>query len=368
MLVLHKEALLKVGVIGCGRISGHHCQAIANTPGAKLVAVCDLEIEKAELYQNEFGAKAYDNYHKMLTENPDINVVAVITPSGMHYEHTIDIISRYKKSVIVEKPTFMRPSQVISAYDHAHKAGVSIYPVFQNRHNLAVKRVLKGIMNGELGKLRSAAVRVRWCRPQRYYDLSPWRGTYSMDGGCLTNQGIHHIDLLRMIGGEIERVSCVHKTLGADIEVEDTAVGAIEFRNGALGSLEITTAARPIDYEASISLVCENGLAKIGGIAVNELQIYTPEPSACALNSEDFSGNVYGNGHLEIYKELVDVQRLDNQFSVSSSDVYLTIKLLNSFYLADELNTWINPATMSEDSSRLGRSEEWLANLYRKSP
>jgi UDP-N-acetyl-2-amino-2-deoxyglucuronate dehydrogenase len=355
---------LRVGIIGCGRISGHHCQAIIKTPGAKLVAVCDIEFPKAELYQNQFSAKAYDNYHKMLIENPDINVVAIVTPSGMHYEHALDIISRYKKNIVVEKPTFMRPSQVETAYALANEAGVLIFPIFQNRHNLAVRRVMQGIANGELGKLRSLAVRVRWCRPQRYYDLSPWRGTYSMDGGCLTNQGIHHIDLLRTMGGEVERVSSVHKTLGADIEVEDTAVGTIEFKNGAVGALEITTAARPIDYEASISLVCEGGLAQIGGIAVNELQVYTPEPSACASNSEDFSGNVYGNGHQEIYKEIVSALGGDQSFSVQFTDVFSTIELLNSLYLADELGAWVSPAA-AKDSARLGRVDETLAKRYR---
>src|ERR1700676_3592227 len=106
------------------------------------------------------------------------------------------------------------------------------------------------------------------------------------------------------MGGEVARVCGLNRTLGAEIEVEDTATAAIEFRSGAIGTLEVTTAARPIDFEASISLVCDRGLAQIGGIAVNELQIYTPEPDACAANSEDFSGNVYGFGHGKMYQEI----------------------------------------------------------------
>ncbi len=108
--------------------------------------------------------------------------------------------------------------------------GVHVFAVFQNGIILAVTRVLRGLAQGELGRVRVAAVRVRWCRPQRYYDLAAWRGTFAMDGGCLTNQGIHHIDLLRQIGGEVARVSAAHATLGAEIEVEDTATASIEFR------------------------------------------------------------------------------------------------------------------------------------------
>ena len=282
----------------------------------------------------------------------------------MHYEHALEIISRYQKNVIVEKPTFMRPSQVREVYQKAAETGVHVFAVFQNRHNMAVKRVLAGLSDGELGKIRSVAVRVRWCRPQRYYDLAPWRGTFSMDGGCLTNQGIHHIDLLRQFGGEVKKVSSVHRTFGADIEVEDTASAAILFESGAIGTLEITTAARPIDYEASLSIVCENGLAQIGGIAVNELQIYTPDPDTCSPNSEDFSGNVYGNGHKKIYEEIVGSFGVGKPYPVVFEDTLATIQLLNSFYLSDESQEWVELAR-GGDSLRLGRLDDELANLYR---
>jgi UDP-N-acetyl-2-amino-2-deoxyglucuronate dehydrogenase len=359
-----KVNVSKVAIIGCGRVSGHHCRSIVETDGAELAAVCDLVVDKANLYRDQFGAKAYDNYHQMLVENPEIDTVAIVTPSGMHYEHALDIISRYKKNIIVEKPTFMKPSQVTEIYDKAAAVGVQIFAVFQNRHNLAVQRVLRGLAQGELGQLRSAAVRVRWCRPQRYYDLAPWRGTFAMDGGCLTNQGVHHIDLLRLMGGEVTRVCAVHRTLGAEIEVEDTATAALAFANGAVGSLEITTAARPIDYEASLSLVCEKGLAQIGGIAVNELQVYTPDPSACARNSEDFSGNVYGHGHATIYEQIVAALGRQQPFPVRYLDTLATIQLLNSFYVADETKRWVDVATAG-DSARLGRLDDKLASLYR---
>jgi UDP-N-acetyl-2-amino-2-deoxyglucuronate dehydrogenase len=355
---------LKAAIIGCGRISGHHCRSILETKDAELIAICDLELSKAELYRDNFGAKAYSSYHKMFLENPEINTVVIATPSGMHYEHALEVISKYKKNIIVEKPTFMLPSQVKDIYLKAAAAGVEVFAVFQNRHNLAVQRVLKGLANKELGKVRSVSVRVRWCRPQRYYDMAPWRGTYAMDGGCLTNQGIHHIDLLRQLGGEVKKVSSVHKTLGADIEVEDTASASILFESGAIGTLEVTTAARPIDYEASLSIVCENGMAQIGGIAVNELQIYTPDPDECGPNSEDFSGNVYGNGHKKIYKEIVASLIERKPFSVEFKDSLATIQLLNSFYLADEAQEWVEVAR-GGDSVRLGREDDKLANLYR---
>lgn len=354
----------KVAIIGCGRVSGHHCKSVIETDGAELIAVCDLDEKKANAYRDQYGAKSYSNYHKMLIENPEINTVAVITPSGMHFEHSLEILEKYNKNLIVEKPTFMKPSQLDEVFKLANRKGLNIFPVFQNRHNLAVQRVKKGLLSGELGKIRIVSVRVRWCRPQHYYDLAPWRGTFAMDGGCLTNQGIHHIDLMRYFGGDVEEVCATMKTMGANIEVEDTAVASVIFNNGSLGSLEVTTAARPIDFEASLSIVCENGLAQIGGIAVNELQVYTPDPSACLPNSEDFSGNVYGKGHGQLYKEIVNFYQRNEPFSVSYKDAKSTIQLLNSFYLADEKKSWVRADEITE-SSRLGAPNEVLADLYR---
>ena len=268
--------MMNVAVIGCGRVAGHHCAFIKALDGISLAAVCDLDAEKARARGDEFAAPWFTDYHAMLGDHPEIDTVAVITPSGMHAEHALDVIERYAKNVIVEKPTFMRPEQLIEAYGAARRHASPIFPVFQNRHNKAVGRVRRALRDGELGDIRVMNVRLRWCRPQRYYDLAPWRGTLSHDGGALTNQSIHHVDLLRHLGGEVSRVNATMRTLGADIEAEDTAVATFTYESGAVGSLEATTAARPDDFEASLSIVGSQGLAQIGGIGVNELQVFTP--------------------------------------------------------------------------------------------
>ena len=355
---------IQIAVIGCGRIAGHHGRSISKVDGVELAAVCDLNAERSGAFAQEFGVPHFLNYHEMFQKIPSINTVAIVTPSGMHFEHATEIMKLYRKNVIIEKPTFMKPSQESSAFELAETLGLSIFPVFQNRYNHAVARVRKALAEDELGAIRLVSVRVRWCRPQRYYDLAPWRGTFSQDGGALTNQGIHHVDLMRHLGGEVLRVNSSMKTLGADIEVEDTAVGTAVFASGALGVLEVTTAARPQDYEASISLVCEKGLAQIGGIAVNELQAFTPDPTACEVNSEDFSGNVYGNGHREMYQDISNFFHEGKSYPVSKNDCLNTIKLLHAFYCADEQGDWVGVDGRGE-SERLGKANEELANLYR---
>lgn len=354
----------QIAVIGCGRIAGHHSRSILKTSGLELVAVCDMVSEKAEAYGKEFSRPWYTNYREMFAKHPEIGTVVVVTPSGMHFEHAMEVLTVHKKNVVVEKPTFMRPSEMTKAFDAAEKSGLQVFPIYQNRHNKAVVRVAQGVKNGELGAIRVASVRMRWCRPQRYYGLAPWRGTFSHDGGALTNQGVHYLDLVKHLAGDIEKVSATMRTLGVEIEVEDTVVGSMAFKNGAVGSVEITTAARPQDYEASISLVCENGLAQIGGIAANELQTYTPDPKACAQNSEDFSGCVYGSGHEKIYQEIQTCVVEGKPFSVTRKDALNSLRLLHAFYRSDEKNSWVD-VEVDEDSKRLGQPNEKISNLYR---
>ena len=359
-----KKETVKVAVIGCGRIAGHHCRSIVAAEGIELVAACDLVESKAEAYGKEFGVPYFVNYREMFKALPQINTVVVATPSGMHYEHATEIMRLYNKNVIVEKPTFVRPSQLVEAYSLADQLGLHVFPVFQNRYNRAVRRVHRALSNGELGSIRIISVRVRWCRPQRYYDMAPWRGTFAQDGGALTNQGIHHVDLVRHLGGEVKRVNAVMRTLGAEIEVEDAVVAMMTYSRETIGVLEVTTAARPNDFEASISLVCEKGLAQIGGIAVNELQVFTPDPSACVEHSEDFSGNIYGHGHGYMYRDISAFFNQNIPYPVERNDCLNTIKLLHAFYRSDESGEWVDVAN-NDESVRLGRPDESLADLYR---
>lgn len=354
---------IKVALIGCGRVAGHHLRSIAGLEGGRIVAVCDLVESKAKAYGDEYKIPYFVSYHEMFKTVSDIDVAAIITPSGMHFEHATEIIRRYRKHVLVEKPTFMRPEDVVEAYRLAKATGVHIFPVFQNRHNKAVRRVKHAIESGELGAVRIVAVRVRWCRPQRYYDLAPWRGTLSHDGGAFTNQGIHHIDLLRYLGGDVRRVNCTMRTLGVTIEAEDTGVATMTYSNDAVGVLEITTAARPDDFEASLSIVGEKGLAQLGGWAVNELQIFTPDPSACAAHSEKIP-DAYGFGHATVYRQLIAHFREGVLFSVDEADCLRSIKLLHAFYRSDEERNWVE-VDASESSRRLGRTNDAISDLYR---
>jgi predicted dehydrogenase len=359
----------KLAVVGCGRIIGHHNRSIESIDGMEIIAFCDLVEEKARAYGKEFNAPFFTNYREMFKKLPEIDIVVVATPSGMHFEHSMEFLETYGKHVIIEKPTFMRIDDLNKAYNTAEKLGLHIFPVFQNRYNKAVERVKSAIINKELGEIRIMNVRLRWCRPQRYYDMALWRGTFSLDGGAMTNQGIHHIDLLRYLGGEVKEVNATMRTLGADIKVEDCAVATFCYDNKSVGSLEITTAARPDDFEASLSIVGSKGLAQLGGIAVNELQIFSPNPDECKIYSDDFSdlpkqGRAYGRGHKETYNDISKFLIDNIPYPIPRNDCLSTITLLNSFYKSDELGKWVKVDNNAQ-SSRLGKDDKSISDLYR---
>lgn len=352
-----------IALIGCGRVTKHHIKSINQTSKLKLIAVCDLVEEKARNYATEFNLQYFQNYHTMLSQMPEIDIVGIITPSGIHAEQALEIIQRYRKHVLIEKPPFLRLEDIDTVFSVAEKYNCKVFPVFQNRYNPAVQRVKKAIEQNELGEIRTISVRVRWCRPQRYYDLAPWRGTFSLDGGVLSNQGIHHIDLLYFLGGKVTKVNAVLCTQEVNIEVENTAVATLNYASNSVGSIEITTAARPIDYEASISIVGSKGLAQIGGLAVNELQIFTPKPEDCLKYSQEILDG-YGFGHINIYYDIVKDLSNEYTFPISKTDCTEVLQLLHAFYLSDEEGISISPSK-SNFSKRLGKYDKVLFDFYR---
>lgn len=356
--------MIGIAIIGCGRIAGHHCRSIKRNKKFKLISVCDLNIDRANYYSKLYNVPAYTNYHDMISSNlSKIDIVAIMTPSGLHYYQAKNIIKSYKKSLIVEKPAFFKTKQVESIYDLAKSNNVKIYPIFQNRFNKAVQFVKSYLCQKNKVNINLVTVRVRWNRPQRYYDMDYWRGTYSLDGGCLANQGIHHLDLLRYLFGEVKLVNFKMGSFGAKIEAPDTAIGLIEFDSGVYGNIEITTAARPNDIEASISILTSAGYIEIGGIAVNELKYFTKNPKLLNRHSEDFSKDVYGKGHYKLYKSIGENFLENKKYLIDKKDLFQTIQLLNACHYSNSINKTVI-VNKTKDFSLMGKYNKEIFNKY----
>ena len=266
--------MIKFAIVGCGRISKRHSELLGEKQinGACLVAVCDLKKERADKIAKKYKIASYSCMHEMMSSN-DVDVVVILTESGLHSKHTVEL-AKYGAHIMVEKPMALTLGDADSMIEACDKHGVKLFVVKQNRFNLPVVQLRKALEAGRFGNLIMGTVRVRWCRPQSYYDQDSWRGTWALDGGVLTNQASHHIDLLEWMMGDVESVFAKSLNAMADIEAEDTAIVILKFKNGALGVIEATTAIRPKDLEGSISILGSKGSVEIGGFAVNEMKTW----------------------------------------------------------------------------------------------
>ncbi len=334
--------MINFALVGCGRISKRHAGLLGKNQinGAKLVSVCDIDISKAKRIANLYKVKAYDNMDIMM-KSENVDIVVVLTPSGLHARHVMSL-SKYKKNIIVEKPMALNVKDANLMIDSCNKNGCKLFVILQNRFNIPVIKLREAKEKGRFGKIILGTVRVRWSRSQDYYNQDPWRGTKSMDGGVLSNQAIHHIDLLEWMIGDVESVFAKTSTSLLNIEAEDTAVATIKFKNGALGIIEATVATRPKDLEGSISLLGEKGSVVISGFAVNKLQSW----NFIEKETEDidvkkiYSNNppdIYGFGHKTYYENVVKSILNNDSNIVNGSEGKKSLKLIEAIYKSAEL-------------------------------
>ena len=329
--------MLKFVLIGCGRISKRHSELLAggHIEGAQLVAVCDLDINKAETLGTKYSVPYFTDMHKMLS-TIDTDVITVLTESGYHARNVIDL-ARYGKHIVVEKPMALTISDADKMILACDEANIRLFVVKQNRFNLPVIKLREAIEKKRFGKLVMGTVRVRWCRPQSYYDLNDWRGTWKMDGGILTNQASHHVDLLEWMMGDVESVQAMSRTALVDIEAEDTAVVLLRFKNDALGIIEATGATRPVDLEGSLSILGENGTVVIGGFAVNKMETWnfvdhSRSDDEVLSNYSENPPNVYGFGHQAYYEHVIDSINNNKRHLVDGLEGRRSLELINAIY------------------------------------
>jgi len=327
--------MLKFALIGCGRISRKHVAALSEIKKSRLCAVCDIISERARKTAEPLGIPYYTDYREML-EREDVDVVNILTPSGLHSQHSLDIV-RYGRHIVVEKPMALTLDQADSMIEACDRANVKLFVVKQNRYNLPVQQLKKAIDSGRFGKMVLGTVRVRWCRDQAYYDSDSWRGTWAMDGGVFTNQASHHIDLLEWCMGSVESVFAQTATRLVNIEVEDTGVAILRFASGALGVIEATTATRPKDLEGSISILGERGAVEIAGFAVNEVRTWNfidslPEDEKFRTELNQNPADVYGFGHKLFLEDVIRSIESNIRGLVDGLEGRKSLELINAIY------------------------------------
>ena len=306
---------MKYALIGCGRIATNHIKAAINN-NLEIVAVCDLkenamqELLTKNSLKNEACIKRYTDYKSMINENK-IDLVAIATESGNHAEIALECIDA-GINLIIEKPMAMSMADAEEIIRRSTEKKVKVSACHQNRFNIAIQEMRRAVESGRFGKLSHGSIHVRWNRNKNYYDQAPWRGTWAQDGGCLMNQCIHGIDLLRwMMGDEVVEVYGTTKQQIHDyLECEDVGMAVVKFKNGAIGTIEGTTNVYPKNLEETLYLFGEKGTVKIGGTSTNNIDVWdfadeTEEDKNNKCLQEETS-NVYGNGHTSLYEDVID--------------------------------------------------------------
>lgn len=312
---------MKYALIGCGRISTNHIKAAVNNK-LEIVAVCDIIPENMESVLAKHGLegdksiKRYTDYKKLVSENPDIELISIATESGIHAEIALYCID-HGINVIIEKPMAMSLADADKIIKLSEEKHVKVSACHQNRFNIAVQKMRNALESGRFGKLSHGAIHVRWNRNKDYYDQAPWRGTWAQDGGALMNQCIHGIDLLRWtFGDDIEEVyGQTRQQFHHYLEAEDIGMAVVKFKNGAIATIEGTTNVYPQNLEETLYVFGEKGTVKIGGKSTNNIDVwdFADETDADADNKglKEATSNVYGNGHTSLFADMMDAIKTD---------------------------------------------------------
>ncbi len=328
--------MINVAIVGCGRIAKRHADLLSGQiKGARLAAVCDVVPERAVDFSSRYAVPGFTALSAML-DLPDLDVVSVLTPSGMHAAHAIEVV-RTGRHAIVEKPMALTVADADAMITAAQQHKVRLFVVKQNRFNVPVVKAREALDAGRFGRLVLGTVRVRWCRDQDYYAHDNWRGTWAQDGGVVANQASHHVDMLSWFLGDVASVHARGITALVNIEAEDTAVATLKFRNGALGIIEATAAARPKDMEGSLSVLGAGGAIEIAGFAVNKIRTwqFVEEIDSDRDVVERFSvnpPNVYGFGHQAYYQHVIDCLREKQPALVDGAEGRRSLELVAAIY------------------------------------
>ncbi len=306
---------MNYALIGCGRIATNHIKAAVNN-GLAIVAVCDVLPEKMERLLGQHGLEQdasiarFTDYREMLAVcRPEL--VAIATESGSHARIALYCIER-GIHVIIEKPMAMNMRDAERIIALSAERNVKVSACHQNRFNVAVQRTRAALEQGRFGRLSHGSIHVRWNRNEGYYTQAPWRGTWAQDGGCLMNQCIHGIDLLRwMLGDDVTEVyGATRRQLHGYLETEDVGVAVLQCKNGAVATIEGTTNVYPQNLEETLYLFGQTGTVKIGGTSTNNIDVwdFADETEADAANKglQEQTSNVYGNGHTSLYADMLD--------------------------------------------------------------
>ena len=329
---------MMIGFVGLGRIGIKHVNAAIKN-NLNIHSIFDLYIDKSpylEKYPSAIGNALFDN--EKLKEIDILDIVSILTPSNIHVSASIDLIEKYNKNLIIEKPLGLSLKDIDRLIEISSNTRAKITVCHQNRFNLAVKRVNETITKGYFGKIHYIAASIRWNRSESYYSQSEWRGRWKSDGGALMNQSIHNIDLLLWLMNSpvVEVFGYIDNKNHPSIEVEDMGVALLKFANGSFGIIDSSMNIYPENFEETLSIFGQKGTVVLGGKSVNKIVHWNVEDdpiSDLEKFNEEVDG-VYGNGHIALYKDFIEAIEHDREPAVTLQDGRNAVEVILAIYLS----------------------------------
>ncbi|QQG38503.1 MAG: Gfo/Idh/MocA family oxidoreductase [Candidatus Woesearchaeota archaeon] len=333
------DRVYKFGVIGCGKVAERHIEAIKNIPNASLVAVADIDIERAKKFANGYNVKAYYDYKELL-KDPQIDVITICTPNSTHPKIGIDA-AKAGKHVLTEKPIGTKLEEAEELIRVCKKYNKKLGVVKQVRLNPAVQLIKDAIEEDKLGRILSANVTIRWNRNENYYKTFPWHSKKDLDGGTLVTVASHYIDILQwLLGGVKSVVAKMRPHIINGVEVEGLGSAIIEFKSGTLATLEYTVCVYKRNLEGTLTLLGEKGTIKLGGQAFDEIELWDvegyPKPDVEILKAKADSLGGMSPYHKIVYENFLDA--LDNKTSIltDGEDGKKSLEVMHAIYKSAE--------------------------------
>ncbi|MFI2365168.1 Gfo/Idh/MocA family protein [Promicromonospora sp. NPDC019610] len=337
------DAPLGVGIIGMGGIGGMHARALGELGGrARLVAYSGRARPPAGPGKPDAPAARLAP-HEVIA-HPDVDVVAVCTPSGTHAALALAALEA-GRHVVVEKPLALEVGDALRVADAARERGLTVSMISQRRLETEHVALRQALDDGALGELRLATTHVHWHRDDAYYRAAGWRSSTAQGGGSLMNQGVHNVDLLRWLCGPVESVTAQSGTLAHAIEAEDTTVATLRFASGALGVVTTTTATPP-GFPATIALFGSQGSVELGQGEVRRWDVPgVPAPSSGAIASGAAAPLAIGHaGHLAQWIRILDALETSAPVPVGADEAVETVRLLCAIQQAAATGAVVRPA------------------------
>lgn len=328
--------MIQVALIGCGRISDKHAEAISRTEGLSLAAVCDLHEGKRSAKARAFGVESFSDTFTLLDQRPDIGLITLAIPSGAHFSAAMDLIPR-KIPILIEKPLTLSHADAVQIVAKSAEHDTPVFVVKQNRLNPPVAALLDLVHSGKLGRVLSVQASVIWARHPEYYLADAWRLRRDLDGGVVWNQASHYVDLVVQILDGITFASAFGSNFLSPAESEDTVHAVLTSETNQLGSVIATTAARPKNFEGSLTVISEKGIVRVGGHALNVLERDTTGLMASQLM--EYSGgdvdSVYGEGHQGVYQDILsDINGGTTESQFQASKGVAVIQLMEAIEIS----------------------------------